>query len=191
MSRSQWTLVAAALAVLFSPSLSLARSRIGFSVEPIIGYDRVQKLTPTPHTSDRLVYGGRLIVGVPLLSIEAEYTHGTDSESFPTEGISTRDTADKGKLGLRSAIKLGKLVSFVARAGAQGSRTVHEETSGGVTTRTEGPIEYDPYAGAGLRVQLGRRSKFSFGADVTAVITDTNDLSKNEYLLTSGFTIHL
>lgn len=189
MSRLALLFVAAVLCA-FSIT-ARARSSIGFSLEPIIGYDRVQKLTPTAHTTDRLVYGGRLIVGVPLLSVEVEYTRGTDHEDFPTSGLSTKDTADKGKLGVRSSIGLGKLFSFIARAGAQGSRTVHESTSAGVTTRTETPIEYDPYAGAGLRIRFGRRSQISLAADLTAVITDTSDLSKNEYLLTSGFAVHL
>src|SRR5687767_3267052 len=74
----------------------------GLGIEPIIGYERVQKVLPTQHTKDRLIYGARLTLGIPLLSAEAEFTRGTDTENFPSDDLTIKDTDDKLKLGLRS-----------------------------------------------------------------------------------------
>lgn len=167
-------------------------SEFGLDIEPIIGYERVQKLVPTAHTKDRLVYGGRLTLGVPLFSIETEYTRGQDSESFTSPTLSTTDTTDKLKLGIRSSIRLDKnLFSFILRAGVQARRNIHEEDNGGGTVRTEEPIEYDPYAGAGLKVKLGQRAKIAFFADFVVVFNELNDFSQNEYLISSGLSLRI
>ncbi|MEZ4749611.1 MAG: hypothetical protein R3B54_02995 [Bdellovibrionota bacterium] len=169
-----------------------ASSDFGLDIEPIVGYERVQKLTPTAYTKDRLVYGGRLTLGVPLFSIETEYTRGQDSESFTSPTLTTTDTTDKLKLGVRSSIQLDRnLFSFVLRAGVQAKRNIHEEDSGSGTARTEEPIEYDPYAGAGLKVKLGQRAKIALFADFVVVFNELNDFSQNEYLVSSGLSLRL
>ena len=106
---------------LLSTGTAYASSTGGFGIglEPVVGYERVQKLVPTAHTSDRLVYGARLTLGVPLLSVEAEYLRGTDTEAFPSNDLTTIDTDDKIKVGLRSRLALGSLLSFTLRAGGQ------------------------------------------------------------------------
>ncbi len=58
---------------LLSPEISYAttyNTGIQSDIEPVIGYERVQKLVPTPHTSDRLVYGARAWLGFPLVAVE-------------------------------------------------------------------------------------------------------------------------
>lgn len=178
--------------VFFSFRAEARRSDFGLDIEPIIGYERVQKLVPTAHTRERLVYGARLTLGIPLVAAELEYTRGQDSESFTSPTLTVTDTTDKLKLGARSTIQLDRRTfSLVARAGVQARRNIHEEDNGVVSTRTEEAIEYDPYAGAGLRVRLGRRSKLHFVADFVVVFNDFNDLSKNEYLLSSGFSLRI
>lgn len=158
------------------------------SVEPLFGYERVQKTSPAPDSTDRLVYGGRVSVGYPLVSLEAEYTRASDSVEFPSLGITTRDAADKAKLGVRSTLEVAKRVGLVGRAGAQMTRNVHEEVVGGVSTRTEEPLRYNPYGGAGVRVHLG--GQLSVAGDVVVVFTDLPNMTKNEYQTTLGFAVH-
>src|SRR4051812_15642989 len=102
----------------FLPPLSHAAG-FSFGLEPLVGYERVQKIVPTQHTSDRLMYGGRAIFGVPLVSGELEYTRGMDTETFTSPSLTTKDTDDKVKAGLRSSIRLGSLFYLLARAGGQ------------------------------------------------------------------------
>jgi len=168
-----------------------ARSKLPFSVgiEPIVGYERVQKLVPTVHSRDRLIYGARLTAGILLISAEAEYLRGTDTESFPDQDLTVKDTADKAKLGLRSTISFGGILSLVLRAGAQASQNKHEETTGGVTTSTTEAIKYRPYGGGGLRLGLGRN--ISLTGDIVAVFPShfPNNMQNNEYQTTLGFTV--
>ena len=164
-----------------------ARAITSVGIEPVIGYERVQLLAPTPHTKDRLVYGARATYGFSFLSIEAEYLHSNSSESFPLEGLSTKDTAEKIKAGLRSGIDLLGLLNFYGRLGCQASRNRHEETEAGVTVSTYEPIRYHPYAGAGLRVRLGRNLRAT--GDVTTVFHDFPNMNQNEYQATAGFVV--
>jgi hypothetical protein len=161
----------------------------GFTVEPIIGFDRVQKLVPNPHTKNRLIYGARATAGILLISAEGEYTRGQDDESYSDLDLTVKEQADKAKLGIRSGFKLGPVVTFNLRAGGQATKGKRDETRGGVTTTYSQDLEVDPYAGAGLRGRLS--NKLSASAEVVAVVTDTSDLSKNEYQTTAGFSIHL
>ncbi len=171
---------------LTTPSL-FAASMLKYEVEPIIGYERVQKLVPTPHTRDRLVYGVRVTAGVLMVSGEAEYTRATDTESFPLTSTSIQDTDDKARIGLRSTIGMGRLLNFVVRAGAQARQTKSETTVAGFTTTTIAPIRYNPYAGAGLRARLA--GNVSFTADLTVVFTDFPNMNRNEYMTTAGFAV--
>jgi hypothetical protein len=156
-------------------------------LEPIFGYERVQKLVPTPHTKDRLIYGLRYSIGVPLLSAEAEYTRGMDQESFPTSNMDTKDTADRLKVGIRSRVRMGSFLSAFARAGGEAYRNIHEETVSGTTTRTEQPIQYSPYAGAGLNARLGKQ--FTLNAGLTVVFRNFPVMTQNDYQATAGFTV--
>lgn len=166
---------------------SSKRSGFTSNLEPIVGYERVTKLVPTPHTKDRLIYGMRFTFGVPLLSGEAEYTRAMDTEDYPETNFSTKDTTDKVKLGLRSSFRLVGFLSAFARAGGQASRNIHEETLSGVHTREEEPIKYKPYAGAGLTARLARN--FSFNSGLTVIFHDFPKMDHNDYELTAGFTV--
>lgn len=172
------------LAALFSvPSKAILISE----VEPIIGYERVQKLVPYHHTKDRLIYGLRFTLGFLILAGELEATRATDTEDFPDLSFSSKDTRDKVKLGLKSTIKLGGFLHAFARAGGQASRNVHEETSLGVHTRTEEAIKYKPYAGAGASAKLGK--KVSFNAGITVIFNEFPKMDQAEYEAMAGFTV--
>lgn len=180
-----------ALLILALPGLSFAKkTNFGlFTVEiiPIVGYERIQKLVPTPHTKERIVYGARLITGLPLISAEVEYTRGTDNEDFPELRLFTKDETDKVKLGLRSVIRLVGIVYAFGRAGGQAKKNKHTETRNGVTTVTEDPIYVHPYIGAGVRARLGRNVRFE--ADFTFIFPDTKNFSNYEQQTTAGFAI--
>jgi len=166
-----------------------AAALVDVTLEPIAGYERVQKLVPNPHSRDRLVYGARLTAGVILFTGEAEYLRGSDTESFPTDDLTVLDAYEKARLGVRSGLKLGRLAAIFIRGGAQASRGREERTQAGVTITVDSPLRYDPYAGAGLRIGLSRR--ISLSAEVTAVLKNFPRMDDNEYLVTAGFAVHL
>lgn len=171
-----------------STNAGAAVSPITTSIEPIIGYERITKPTPTIHSKDRLIYGARLTVGLIFFSAEAEYLHGTDSEVYPLTSTTIKDTTDKFRLGLRSSIPIIGLASFTLRAGGQASLNQHETTIAGFTAKTIDPIQYHPYAGAGFRLRL--QSNFSLTADLTTVFTDFPNMDHNEYQLTTGIALN-
>jgi hypothetical protein len=160
---------------------------LSLGIEPIIGYERVQQLLPTKHTSNQLIYGARVIAGLLLISAESEYTHGTSTETY-TDMTQTY-TADRLKLGLRSGFGLGSLIRFSARGGVQASQTKTDQTVDGVTVTTKDTIRYNPYAGAGLRLRL--TSKVTASAEVVAVFRNLTYLQDTEYQTTAGFAIRL
>ncbi len=155
------------------------------NVEPIVGYEQVQQVLPTPHRINRLIYGARATGGILLISAEAEYTHGVAQESFPN--FSQTDTGDQLKVGLRSGFSLGPLLTLSVRGGVQASQEKIDQTSNGVTTTTFQPVAYNPYLGLAARAML--TSHLSASAGVVAIIPNINDMSQNEYQMTAGFAI--
>jgi hypothetical protein len=158
-------------------------------IEPIVGFEHVQKLAPQPHLKNRLTYGARVTAGYRFLSGEAEYTRGTHTESYPAQDLTIQDTDDKLKLGIRSGYALGRFVTISGRGGGQAKRNSRKETTGGVTHQVISAIEYDPYLGTELRAELSNKISLSVG--VVAIITDVRDMSRNEYQATGGFQIRL
>ncbi|MEK6580297.1 MAG: hypothetical protein AABZ55_13815 [Bdellovibrionota bacterium] len=162
-------------------------AEIKFAVEPVVGYERVQKLKPSLHFSNRLIYGVRARAGLPLASAEAEYTRGEDTESYPILSLTTKDTDDKLKLGIRSSFRLSGLFHLWGRGGVQGKRNRHEDTQSGVTTVTVGNFVYRPYAGIGLSAGLGHNLELDGG--VTVIFNDFPRMQTNEYETTLGFSV--
>lgn len=157
--------------------------------EPIIGYERVQKLYPTVHTKDRLTYGARAWLGFQFIAVETEYLTAKDTETFTSPDRSYTDTDQKVKAGLRSQIRLASMLSFLLRAGAQAKQNTHEETISGVTTSTANPWVYHPYAGAGLNIRLMNHVHFT--AEVVTVFAKyPTNWTDHEYQATAGISIH-
>ncbi|MCM2324217.1 MAG: hypothetical protein NDJ90_13245 [Oligoflexia bacterium] len=162
-------------------------SEVSYTIEPVIGFEHVQKVAPTPHSRNRMIYGLRARAGIPLVSLEAEATRGSDLELFPNDDLKIRDQDDRLKIGLVSTRYLGSLFSFSLRAGAQATRNLHEETRAGVTTVTKSGPTYHPYAGTGITSRLG--NNFDLAAGVTVIFNDFPHMSKNEYQTTLGFNL--
>lgn len=188
LKKSNQFLFALAVACFFLQSPE-AHAKLGVELNPIVGYERVQKLYPTRHTIERLTYGALLTVGIPLISLEAEYLRADDTEVILSPASTIHDISDRAKVGGRSRIKLIGFLSAWGRLGVQANRKIHELTVSGVTTRTEDPVEWDPYAGAGLYAQM--TSAFAFNAGVTAIFTDWPNMNHNQYELTAGFVIRI
>jgi hypothetical protein len=160
-----------------------------FGIEPIIGYERIQKIRPDRHARNRLFYGARVRLGIPLLSLEAELTQADDSEEIPAISTTIKDTDYRLKVGARSAFKLTSLLRLVARAGGQAAQNINETTVSGVTTRTVGSIVYKPYAGVGLISSLWQN--FFLSGGITVVFNDFPNMDSNDYQSYLGFIVRL
>lgn len=157
-----------------SPSLK----GISYKISPLFGYETTFRSTPTPHTSTHFMYGVRLTAGVEKISGELEVTRGTDSENYLVAPETINYTDDKLKLGITSVFKLTDYLNASARLGGQAKKTTQESISGGIPTKTEDPIEYSPYAGAAIGLNLGF---IGIHVGTTVVFKDINDMQKNEY----------
>jgi hypothetical protein len=175
--------------ILMFPAFLFASDNFEINFAPLAGYEQVQKTSPYQYSVNRFVYGGRVIIGLFLFSAEAEYLHGTDSETFASQNLSTTDVDDEFKVGLRSNISLGHVLSFYVRAGGQGLQNKHTDTTAGVSTTTTQPITYSPYAGAGLRVRLS--SHFHLTGDFTMVFVNFPSFAYNNYQALGGIVLEI
>ena len=167
---------------------ALSTGGLSFSITPIVGYERVQEIVPKPHTKDRLTYGARATAGLPIISLEVEYTQGQSSEDFrPSPDLMTKDSAQNLKVGARTKIPLTSMIHAIGRAGVQATKDHHEETVGGVTTAVDQPIVYKPYAGVGFSV--GLTPKIAATGEIVAVFNKWPDMSQNNYQTTVGVVI--
>ncbi len=166
-----------------------AHAMLRTTLEPIVGYERVEKLFPDAHSTNRMFYGGRLTLGSHVFALEAEYTRSQDEETTSATDTSTTSVADKAKVGLRGGIALGRLIRFNLRTGAQAQKGTETMTVGSTTSTENFPISYDPYGGAGFKLML--TPKTSLTAEAVAVFKDFPNMSGNEYQTSAGFSISL
>lgn len=158
-------------------------------IEPVIGYERVQSILPTLHTSNRMYYGLRANWGPQHLSLEAEVTQSKEDETYNSGAVEIAETSTNYKLGLRSAFNIGRALNWYIRAGASARDSKYERTEAGVTTTQEPGTYVSPYAGTGLGINLF--SIFSLDAGITAVFTDHRRIDEPEYQSSLGFSIRI
>jgi hypothetical protein len=158
-----------------------------YTIEPIVGFEHVQQLVPTPHSVNRIIYGARATAGYRIISAEAELTRGTNTESFPVQDLTIQNNDDKLKIGLRSGYSFMSYATFSLRAGGQATRAERKETTGSTVTVVRPSINYAPYAGTELRFAFSNTISFTTG--IVVVFKDTKDMSKNDYQTTAGFQI--
>ena len=166
-----------------------AHAMLRTTLEPIVGYERVEKLFPDAHSTNRMFYGGRFTLGSQVFALEAEYTQSKDEESFSATDTTTTSVADKAKVGLRGGFALGRLLRMNLRTGAQAEKSTEKMTVGSTTTTENFPITYDPYGGAGFKLML--TPKTSLTAEAVAVFKSFPSMSGNEYQTSAGFAISL
>ena len=150
----------------------------GYQIEPIYGYETVFRDYPSNHLTTHMLYGLRLTAGVDLLSVEAEYTKSSDTEDYSTAPEKIKTDDENYKLGINSTYRFNTYFFMSGRAGAQATKETRTETSGGVDSKDEEPMKYNPYAGASLGVKLG---PLSLNLTSTVIFRDATNMSKNNY----------
>lgn len=172
------------------PALTFAKvsapKDLKYTISPIVGYETVFRVYPKPHSLTHVIYGARLTAGIDVISAEAEYTKGTDTENYTVAPEEIKTNEEKLKLGVRSTYRFNELLFVTGRFGGQATKTTRQETSAGVTTSTDEPIKYDPYAGAHVGISLG---PVSVAIGATAIIRDVNDMTKNDVQHTLSVTL--
>lgn len=160
-----------------------------FKLEPIIGYERVQKFEPTPHSKSRLIYGLRASYGPPILTAEAEVTQGKDDESFPDRNLTIEEKATNLMVGLRSSFNFGGMISWYLRAGGHARKNEYTRVENGVSTVREPAVYLSPYAGTGASLNL--MNNLTANAGITVIFTGRPKGSDREYQTTLGFGVKI
>lgn len=160
-----------------------------FKLEPIVGYERVQKFEPTSHTKSRLIYGLRASYGPPILAAEAEVTQGKDDESFPEQDLKIEEKVTNLMLGLKSSFNLGSMLTWYLRAGGHARKSEYTRTEAGVSTTRDPAVYASPYAGTGATINLF--DKLTANAGITVIFTGRPQGSDHEYQTTLGFGIKI
>lgn len=173
---------------IYAQSFSSANIGENLRIQPIVGYERVQKVTPTARTTNRLYYGFRALYGVPLLSGELQVTQAKEDETLNNGTLTINETATTGMLGIYSQFSHKSILSTYLRAGGHARKSEIETTENGVTTKTTPSVRLSPYAGTGLTFRLGRF--FSLTAGLTVVFTGQPQSSDHEYQTDLGFNIN-
>lgn len=129
-----------------------------YSVEPIVGYELTRRTVPTPRIHGMLIYGARVTAGRPHVSVEAEYTRGTDSESFTSPSPqSVNTTQENARLGIRSTFEAAKWTNLIFRAGGAAGRMKQVSVdAGGLSSTQDGKWDIRPYAGTGLSFTVSK-----------------------------------
>lgn len=171
-----------------SAVVSLPMGSGALRITPIVGYERVVKVSPVQKTKTRMVYGVNLTFGPSYLSAEAEVTQSKDSETLYEDDIKEEEESTAAKLGLRSSFNLGVL-NWYLRAGAQARQSKYTTTTAGVTTVREPAIYVSPYAGTGFNFNLFG-NLFANGG-ITVIFTGRPKGSDREYQTTLGFGVRI
>ena len=157
------------------------------SVEPMIGYEHVDKSYPSPHSVNQLYYGVRASAGYYWLALEGEYTRANSTEAFADLGASAAELDETIKLGLRITHRVAPRIDFTVRAGAAAVRTDSVRTLGPTVSEIKTPFAYDPYAGLSFGMHLDRM--FSVNLGVNVIFGDFPKMDSNRYQTDVGLTI--
>jgi hypothetical protein len=155
--------------------------RSNLSISPIIGFERVQQMLPTPTMKTRAIFGAQALYKLPVAALEAEYTHGQNTNDDAGTNTSYKYTDDKLKLGLRGGFGIGQFLSSHLSGGAQATQSKVTKTVNSTTSTSETTTKVNPYVGTGIAVHL--LNTFTLSADITVVYkpTSTQGLSDFEY----------
>lgn len=156
--------------------------------QPIIGLERVQKLTPVVKTKTRTIAGLRMLFGPSWFAFEAEGTRSDDSEFIAEDNLTEKERSYAVKVGLRAGFNIGVL-GWYMRGGGQARRSEFEVTQNGVVTERDPAVYVAPYAGTGFRLNLAG-NLFANGG-VTVIFTGRPKGSDREYQTTLGFGVRL
>ncbi len=165
--------------ILSSTSLWARSESDNLKITPIIGFERVQRFTPSPHMKTRGIFGVGAVYKLPVGAVEAEYTHGQDTSNDVTNNTSYKESDDKVKLGLRGTASLGSFLSTYLRGGAQAKKSETTATTASGTSTKTSVTKVNPYVGTGLGFHL--LQFLTLNADVTAVYVPTSTPGLSDY----------
>lgn len=162
-----------------------------FRLIPIIGYEQVQELLPTPHMQSRLFYGARASYMLQLATVEVEYLIANDQTTDAATNIGYKNDEQKFRLGLLGSLYADNFLYWYVRGGVQGRQNKLTKTQAGVSTITYAKFATNPYIGTGAQVYVS--SFFSLNADLTVTYVPTSDKSLKPYEIAPslGFAIHI
>lgn len=169
-------------------SQSHAQGKGYLRLQPIIGLERVQKLSPVVKTKTRTIVGVRALYGPPLLSTEAEVTRSEDSETLFDQNLTEKEESYAARLGVRTSLNL-LFLRWYLRAGGQARKSTYTTTQNGVTTTRDPAVNVSPYAGTGFSINL--LGNFFANGGVTVIFTGKPKGSDREYQTTLGFGVRI
>ncbi len=135
-------------------------------VEPVYGFERTYQHTPKPSRYKTEVFVGvRGTYGTELLAGELELNHGTTSYSVGE--IDTKTKTENLLIGLRLVPFHKEFYNIFLRGGVKAKRVTREITQNGSANNHTDGVQWDPYAGSGISINLG--GLFSLNASATLV----------------------
>lgn len=178
-------LIYAAVLLLSLPAL--AEQNFSIKFEPLYGVEHSANRYPEPaRYSTKTFFGLRVLAGVTLLSAEVEGNQTNGRRDYPSDNQKTEDQIQRLLVGLRSTIPTTQWLGIFGRAGVRASKekTTITDTSTGDKETKEPPLQWDPYAGAGIQIAISNLVAASAGA--TWVFTDHG---KPDVQYTAGLTL--
>ncbi len=147
------------------------------TIEPVYGFERSYQKDPPPSRYKTEVFTGiKGSYGTERIAGELELNQG--NTTYTTDTTDVKITTQNALLGLRLVPILGKYYNINMRLGARAKKVSRELTTAGVTTTETDDIQYDPYAGAGLSINIA--NIFSLNTGVT-MIYNKNAESGEQY----------
>ena len=179
------------LCLLFSTLFSLgvfAQKGGNLRISPIVGLERVQKLSPVAKTKTRTIVGVRALYGPPAFSLEAEVTRSEDSETLYEQDLTEKEESIAARLGVRSGFNIG-FFGWYLRLGGQARRSEYTTTQNDVTTTRTPAVNVSPYAGTGFNLNL--MGNFFANGGITVIFTGKPKGSDRDYQTTFGFGVRI
>ncbi len=165
-----------------------AATGASLNITPVVGLERVVKISPVRTTKTRAILGARASYGVPLLRLEAQVTRSQDTETLPERDLSEEEETYTGMLGIRSSFNMA-FVNWYLRAGGHARKTEYTRTEADVTTTREPAIYVSPYAGTGLNINV--MGNFFVNAGITVIFTGRPKGSDRDYQSTLSFGVKI
>jgi hypothetical protein len=123
-------------------------------IEPVIGYQSLQRTYPFDHKQGMLTYGLRVVVGTYRLAGEGEFQYGSATENFSNPTVTDNTSFIQARVGARTIVPVIEQLSLIFRLGMEGFH-YSNEISNATTTITDSPAwKFEPYLGAGVNFFL-------------------------------------
>lgn len=143
--------------------LSLNTIAAETKIEPVYGFERTFHPEPKPSRyRTETVLGLRATYGTKHFALEAEVNQSTSNESNDVTDVDYK--TESVLLGARLIPINSESYNLFFRGGMRAKRTHTEVESGGETTLKTTAVQYDPYAGAGIGIDIAGVFTLNTGA---------------------------